>query len=336
MLRRPLTLGEERVGCLLDAVVQEPVGPLLPEHQSGPHRLPEHRVQRRLALAADQVQGGARRAVAQTGKKLQGVLGRRRQAAQLAQHEVHHIVGVALGVDALEIPAPACRGVVDGEQPFLGQGGEELDGEEGIADGLFVHQPGQRRGALRRAVQRVGNEPADIRKPERRQHNVLHPAAGAADRRQPPHQRMRRGDLVVAIGADQQQVAQLGLGRQVLEQIQCRSIEPLQIVEEQRQRMLRPGEHAEQAAEHQLEAALGVLRRQLRHRWLRADQQLELGDEVEHELAVRAQRLPQRLAPRPQLGIALAQQRPDQALERLRQRRIGDVAFVLIELAGGE
>ena len=39
---------------------------------------------------------------------------------------------------------------------------------------------------------------------------------------------------------------------------------------------------------------------------------------------------------RRQLGLALAQQRPDQALKRLRQRRIGDVALVLVELARGE
>ena len=42
------------------------------------------------------------------------------------------------------------------------------------------------------------------------------------------------------------------------------------------------------------------------------------------------------VAPTAQLGVALAEKRPDEALEGLRQRRIRDVALVLVELAGGE
>ena len=60
------------------------------------------------------------------------------------------------------------------------------------------------------------------------------------------------------------------------------------------------------------------------------------GIRVDHELAVRAQRFGQRGAPGRQLGLALAQQRPDQALKGLRQGRVGNVALVLVELAGGE
>ena len=37
-------------------------------------------------------------------------------------------------------------------------------------------------------------------------------------------------------------------------------------------------------------------------------------------------------APTAQLGVALAEKRPDQALEGLRQGRIGDLTLVLVEL----
>ncbi len=60
-------------------------------------------------------------------------------------------------------------------------------------------------------------------------------------------------DLVVPVGPDQQQVTQLGLGHQVFKQVERRSIEPLQVIEEQRQRALRPSEDAEQAAEDHAE-----------------------------------------------------------------------------------
>jgi hypothetical protein len=103
--------------------------------------------------------------------------------------------------------------MINGEQSFLGQRGKELDGEEGVAAGLTVHQPGQRRGTVPLAVQRIGDEPAHILKSERCQHDLVDPAAGAADRRQPPHERVRGRDLVVSVGADQQQVAQRGTAR---------------------------------------------------------------------------------------------------------------------------
>ena len=50
----------------------------------------------------------------------------------------------------------------------------------------------------------------------------------------------------------------------MLDEVERCRIQPLQIVEEQRERVLRPGEHAEEAPEHQLEAVLSVLRRQIR------------------------------------------------------------------------
>ena len=71
-------------------------------------------------------------------------------------------------------------------------------------------------------------------------------------------------------------------------------------------------------------------------RRLVADDQAQFGDEVDHEPSVRPQRLQQRFAPARQFGLALAEKRPHQALKRLHQRRIRDVALVLVELARGE
>src|SRR6266851_6344631 len=92
-------------------------------------------------------------------------------------------------------------------------------------------------------------------------------------------------------------------------------------------------EDAEKSPEHQPETALCLLWRKLRDPRLLSDEQLQFGDNVDHEPTVRAQRLAQRVAPAGQLRVALAQKRADQALKRLRQRRIGDVALVLVELA---
>src|ERR687897_252337 len=100
--------------------------------------------------------------------------------------------------------------------------------------------------------------------------------------------------------------------------------------------MHRPGEDGDKTPKHQLETPLRVLGRKLGDRWLLADDELQLGHEVDHEPTVRAQRLPQLVAPGPEIGFALREKASDQALKGLRERRIGDVALVLIELARGE
>ena len=71
---------------------------------------------------------------------------------------------------------------------------------------------------------------------------------------------MRSVDLVVPIGADQQQMPDIPLRQNIFEQIERGGIEPLQIVEEERQRMLRPRKDADEPPQHRLETALRVLR----------------------------------------------------------------------------
>ncbi len=81
-----------------------------------------------------------------------------------------------------------------------------------------------------------------------------------------------------------------------------------------------------------METSSRVLGSELRSRWLVSDDELELRNEVDHERPIWAQRLHQSVAPTIQLGVALAEKAPDEALKRLGERGVGDVALVLIEL----
>src|SRR5215468_12730581 len=123
------------------------------------------------------------------------------------------------------------------------------------------------------------------------------------------------------------------MDQQIFEQIERGRIEPLQIVEEERQRMLWPREHSHEAAKNQLKASLRILGRQLGDWTLLANNEFQLGDQVHNQLPIRAQRFTQRLAPAAEFHVALGQERTDQALKRLRQGGIGNVSLVLIELA---
>jgi hypothetical protein len=156
-----------------------------------------------------------------------------------------------------------CDGV-EREEPDFVQRREELDREEWIAAGLLVHQLRQGPGVFRLAMQRVGDEPANIGEPERRQHDLLDPDSGAADRIQPSNERVRGVDLVVPICPDQQQAPHIRMGDQVLEEVERRGIQPLQIIEEQRERVLLAREHPQEPPENHPEAVLRVLRRQVR------------------------------------------------------------------------
>src|SRR6516165_1369791 len=100
--------------------------------------------------------------------------------------------------------------------------------------------------------------------------------------------------------------------------------------------MLGSRKDADEAPEHQLEAALRILWRKFWERRLIAEDERQFGDQVHNELSVDAQRLLQSVAPMAELGVALAEKRSDQVLEGLRQCRIGDITLVLVELARGK
>src|SRR5580693_4091972 len=100
--------------------------------------------------------------------------------------------------------------------------------------------------------------------------------------------------------------------------------------------MLRTGEGAEEPPEHQLETSPRVLRWQVCNGWLFPDEELDLGDKVDDQLAVRFHRVQKGVPPLADLLFALDQDLTHQHLEGLSQRRIGYVALVVVELARGE
>ena len=71
--------------------------------------------------------------VAEAGELLQRSSSFHRQASEFADHQVHHIVGVTLGVNAIEIPRPLRGAVIEGKQALFGKRRQELKGEERIA-----------------------------------------------------------------------------------------------------------------------------------------------------------------------------------------------------------
>jgi hypothetical protein len=244
--------------------------------------------------------------VAEAGHLLQRLLRFDRQAAELADHEVHDIVGVALGVNPLEIPAPTRRVVIEGEQALFSERMKKLNHEEWIAGGLLIHQLRQRCGDRGFATKGIRDQLPEVIARERLQADLLHLCSGLADRIELAHQRMCGIDLVVPVGADQHQILQLRPSQQILQQVERRRVEPLKIVDEQGQRMFRAGEDADEPPQHQPEAVLRLLRLELGDRRLLADDELQFEDEVGHEPCIGLQSLQECVAPDHQIGVSLA------------------------------
>ena len=90
----------------------------------------------------------------------------------------------------IQFPNPGSRIRVAPDQPFLGQRGKELDRKEWVARRLLVHQLCQGVRVLRRAMQRIGDERANIVKSERLERDLLDPRSSFADRLERPHKRV--------------------------------------------------------------------------------------------------------------------------------------------------
>ena len=171
---------------------------------------------------------------------------------------------------------------------------------------------------------------------ERCEGQLVHRRAGRLDALERLRQRVSLSDLVVAIGADDEKVPDIRVREDMLEKLEGRRVDPLQVIEEERERVVLRGDGAEEAPEHHLESVLRLFRGELRHRRLFADDELDLRNDVRNELPMRPERASDGVAPLLELGVALAQDRPDDTPQGLREGRVRDVTLVLVELAARE
>jgi len=87
---------------------------------------------------------------------------RKRQSLQFADHEIDHVVGEALGLNARQVPVPRLVAAIECDEPLLGKHRDELDDEEGIAGGFFLHQLRQGLGVPALAVHGFGDQALDM------------------------------------------------------------------------------------------------------------------------------------------------------------------------------
>jgi hypothetical protein len=137
---RALAIGDQRVGRLLNTVMEEGIRILQAEDQPSADGVQQRSVDLLFSLSEHHAQCRDLDHVPETSKLLESGLRRAGQSPQLPHHEIHHVVGVTLGANPIQVPDPGRRIPIEPEQAFLNQGGEKLDREERITAGLLVDQ----------------------------------------------------------------------------------------------------------------------------------------------------------------------------------------------------
>ena len=112
-----------------------------------------------------------------------------------------------------------------------------------------------------------------------------------------PCQEVPGVDFVVTVRADEQQVMDIEAGQQPVQRLECRRIRPLQIVQKHNQRMLAPGERADEALEHVPESIARLRRIEWRRCGLLTENQLDLRDDLRQDSAVCPERFGQTSPP---------------------------------------
>lgn len=103
---------------------------------------------------------------------------------------------------------------------------------------------------------------------------------------------MGRGDLVLAIGADDQEMPAFGIGHQRLQKVERGRVRPLQVVDKDHERVVDRCKRPNEFAEHIMKAVLCLGAADLGHIRLGADDMLKARQNIGQNLPLFAQGLP--------------------------------------------
>ena len=255
-----------------------------------------------------------------------------RQPRDLARDEDADVLADTAAVDGRDVPRPGPRSV-DAEQIVGHEVVEELAHEERVAERLVMGEPGEVLHDVGLLVHRHGDPVGHVLHAERLEHEA-HRFAAMALHEVP---RVVAGtDLVVPPRHDHEQRRRRDLCDQRVEKAQRGQVRPLQVVDEQHERVVDARHDANQRADACFEPSLRFGRRHLAGRNLLADDQLEVGNQLGQGSGGRPHLLGESCRQRVELDGREREHLTDELPGRLDERRVREVAPVEIELPGGE
>src|SRR5271156_4032973 len=130
---------DQRISGLLHPVVNKFVGAIQALDQRLTDSLPQRRVDLPLRSPENDREHRGLSDVSQTGEMLHSLLCYDRRTVQLLDHEVDDIVGITFVVNAIEVPGPVRRAMIEAEQTLFSERIKKLNHEEWVAGGLLMN-----------------------------------------------------------------------------------------------------------------------------------------------------------------------------------------------------
>ena len=171
------------------------------------------------------------------------------------------------------------------------EGQEELPDEQRVPLGLLNDEPRQRGHLGGVGLQGVAEEPGDFRKPQWRERQAADLGATVPNVTQRQREGVHGVHLVVAIGANEEEPADPVVGQDDAKEAQRRGVGPLEVVQEKDDDVVPRAEGAQELHDRAVESVRCFGRPELGRHGLWADDQLEVGKDVEDHLGVRCERL---------------------------------------------
>ena len=112
-----------------------------------------------------------------------------------------------------------------------------------------MHESCERRDGPPRRAQRIGKHGSKVVFREIADSNSFRRHAGLTNVVDGADEGMRRADLVFTIGADEHEMAALGIGHEHVQEVERGGVRPLHVVHEDDDRMRRRAKHADEFSE---------------------------------------------------------------------------------------
>ena len=152
------------------------------------------------------------------GGQCKSVLRLRGKPLDFSRHEVDDVVSHRRPDDGLDSECPSAEVVVELEQSFLLECLQELLNEKGIPIRLLQDETGQRLDLRQLSMKGVPNQESEIRKVQGTQEYVIQAGTDRFQSAQRSNEWMAVVHFIIAIGADQEEILDLGIGEKRFQQ----------------------------------------------------------------------------------------------------------------------
>ena len=244
-----------------------------------------------------------------------------------------HVRGRREAVEHARVAGPSQAVTIEAQRP-AGRGLlDDLRDEERVAPGLLEHRRHEVLDLVDGLIQARAEPPGEVVGAQRSEVDGLGARAALDDRRDRGLERVAAVDLGVSPRADQQEMGQVRVAKQGLDDPQRRRVGPLQIVEEQDQRLSLGRDAADRPTDGVVEPGLREGGRDVGDARLRTEQLGQPRRDVDQQLGVGRDVFEDPVPPSLDLLGPTAEHVVGEALQDVGQGPEREIARVLIELA---